>query len=227
MSAVSFNREAASRVARVLTVLVLDDDRFDRKRIMRWVKAAYDGPVEMLEAGHLGQFTTVLLDHLPDLIVMDYQLADGDGVDAMEIYANSCGNPSAYVVMVSGSHDCERARRAMACGCDRFIEKSDLNAESITQFMKDLRNVPMTGDAGAPHPKLGATEYWVARARRRDPVKPIISVPIPCAPPREMSDAWLFPQEDTVWNSDWAGARAFMQEFADTDELKFEKRRRK
>lgn len=225
MSALSFHQEFAPNVARTLSVLVLDDDRFDRKRISRWIKASCKGAVDLVEAADLGTFSQLVLDHRPDLIFMDYQLADGDGVDAMEIYANSCGNPGAYMVMVSGCDAPEKERRAMMCGCDRFIDKSDLTLHSVMQFLDELRGVSNAASA-TPHPKLRSMDYWVARARRRAPVVEKNNAKI-VSPGIEVEigiNERLFPYEPDVWNSDWAGARAFLNEFSNRDEIEFVKR---
>lgn len=223
MSALSFNQDFAPKTARPLSVVVLDDDRFDRKRIMRWVKAVNGTSVELHEASDLGKFEQVLAHHSPDMIILDYQLADGDGVDAMEIYANSCGNPAAYIVMVSGCDAPDRKQRALECGCDRFIEKSALSGDSISQFMTELRG-GATIEETVPHAKLGATEYWVARARRRTPHPSLSVAPIRPKVPMTPTDDRLFLHEPAVWASDWPGAAAFFRDFLTHDELEFIKR---
>lgn len=225
MSALMFNREMSPAASRPLTVIVLDDDRFDRKRMTRWVKASAHSAVTILEAADLGQFSALVRENNPDLMFMDYQLADGDGLDAIEIYTESCGNPGAYLIMVSGAEDPERAHKALMSGCDRYVTKSELTESSVAQFLSELRGTA-PAMRNKPHPDMAAMTYWVARARRRSALeRDEKQSQIPRIDDHD-PNATLFGEPPKVWSGDWSGARAFMTEFFNYDEIEFLTRKR-
>jgi len=59
----------------------------------------------------------------PDVVLMDYQLPDGDGVVAVEEIKRQV--PDTHVVMLTSSDNDERlARRAFEAGCSGFVGKS-------------------------------------------------------------------------------------------------------
>ncbi|WP_168797718.1 response regulator transcription factor [Aliishimia ponticola] len=147
-----------------LKVLVLDDDRFDRKRIMRWARSQSEVSVEVDEAADLQQFGLALDRGKYDLILVDYCLADGDGLDALDHIISSSVNFGAYVVMVSAFEDAQIARAALDRGCDRYLLKSTLSPE---RWMDLVAEVGDTADGTAGRDSVSAVNYWAARGARR------------------------------------------------------------
>jgi DNA-binding NarL/FixJ family response regulator len=75
----------------------------------------------------------------PDVIVMDHQLPDGDGVTALEEIKRAI--PAARVVILTSSDNDRRlARRAFEAGCSGFVEKS--------RSVKDLFSVVRAAHSG-------------------------------------------------------------------------------
>jgi DNA-binding NarL/FixJ family response regulator len=82
---------------------------------------------------------TISLDLRPDVVLMDYQLPDGDGVTAVEQIKREI--PATQVVMLTGSDNDERlARRAFEAGCSGFVGKS--------RSVEDLFSVVRAAHAG-------------------------------------------------------------------------------
>ena len=168
MSAVSYGNHAFPDETGPARLLVLDDDRFDRKRIARWTRSIDHGAVEVVEAADLEQFAQALGETRFDLILIDYCLADGTGLDALDGVAASANNAGAFTIVMSGQRDAAHCAAAEARGCDRFLEKSELGATTLGQVMRQIRAArqpgPVPRSAGAT---LSAVQYWAARARRR------------------------------------------------------------
>ena len=164
MGALQSQKMFGSGNATPINVLVLDDDRFDRKRIGRWVKSPEAGAIKLSEAADLSQFSKAISQQKFDLIIIDFCLADGDGLDAMDRLVASAQNSSAYVVMISGRDDDAAQREALRYGCDSFLSKSDLS----TSHLNDLvRQVSRDRLGVVDDDDRSAIEHWAKRARRR------------------------------------------------------------
>ena len=158
----SFNSGAATS----LNAIVLDDDRFDRKRLARWARAIGPGRIQLREAADLAQFSEMVARQRFDLAFIDFCLADGNGLDAMDSLAVSARNATAYVVMISGRDDDVARQAALLKGCDQFLPKETLDK---AVFRRIVRNVTKGTAPVAPGPEQrSAVDFWAARARRRD-----------------------------------------------------------
>ncbi|MGZ4791634.1 MAG: response regulator, partial [Ilumatobacteraceae bacterium] len=60
--------------------------------------------------------------HLPDVILMDYRLPDGDGISAAARIRTA--HPSIRIVLLTGSDDPDALRRAVDAGCLGYLDKS-------------------------------------------------------------------------------------------------------
>ena len=103
-----------------LTCLLMDDSRFDRQAIRRLVaESRYQ--VELIEATNLAETRTLLTSYRPDIILLDYRVPDGDGIDlAREI----CEQPSVLnpaVIVVTGEGDEGSAARSIRYGAADYL----------------------------------------------------------------------------------------------------------
>lgn len=150
---------------RPLRAVVLDDDRFDRKRLARWAKSPSSGELQLAEAADLDQFSELVHRDRFDVVFLDFYLADGDGVDALECLLASSRNASAYVVMISGQENPAARRAALERGCDEYVPKSALDAAQFDRILQDASR----GAAAEKtlDPRVSAVDYWATRALRR------------------------------------------------------------
>ena len=95
--------------------------------------------------------------HVPDVVLMDYELPDGDGAQATELIRRDV--PSAHVVMVTSFTDEAVLVRAIEAGCSGFITKHRA-VEEVTRAVR----AAMAGEAlispsmlARLLPKLGKT----------------------------------------------------------------------
>jgi two-component system response regulator DevR len=105
-----------------IRVLVVDDQEILAEGLRRLLDSCAD--IEVV--GVVGTVTDAVAtaaELRPDVILMDYQLPDGDGVAAVARIKRD--DPDTQVVMLTGSGDDERlARRAFEVGCCGFLGKS-------------------------------------------------------------------------------------------------------
>lgn len=125
-----------------LNVLILDDERFDRHRLAR-LCSGLDIPCEVSNAATLATFTTALEQGRFDLIILDYQLPDGTGLDALHQVRMSAQNCTAGIIMVSGQGHDDIARQAREDGCSDYLTKDELTTPT---FQRAVANALQKSD---------------------------------------------------------------------------------
>ena len=106
----------------VIRVLIVDDQEILAEGVRRLLDSCADIDVVAV-VGTLSDAVDTSMTLHPDVVLMDYQLPDGDGVTAVARIKHD--NPDVQVVMLTGSGDDERlARRAFEVGCCGFLGKS-------------------------------------------------------------------------------------------------------
>lgn len=113
-----------------LNVLILDDERFDRHRLAR-LCSGLTRPCEITNATTLAGFELALDDGTFDLIMVDYQLPDGTGLDALKLVRMSAGNCTAGIIMITGQGHDDIARRAREDGCSDYLTKDELSTPAF------------------------------------------------------------------------------------------------
>ncbi len=124
------SQSTGENVNRALSILVLDDDTFDRQRLLR-LASSFAFPTHVEEADSLFALEEKLDQRSFDVILLDYYLATGDGIDALDIISNHPINQGVARVMVAGAPVYTVAVEAMKHGCDEFIAKSGLKPERL------------------------------------------------------------------------------------------------
>ncbi len=75
-------------------------------------------------------------DFCPDVAVLDFQLPDGNGLDALRVIKRNC--PNARTLMFS--NQVEFRDRARLAGADGFFDKS-LEFDALVAYLADESNV--------------------------------------------------------------------------------------
>jgi DNA-binding NarL/FixJ family response regulator len=122
----------------LIRVLIVEDHEILAKGLTRLLESCEDFEVVGVSCT-VKEAVSTALDLRPDVVLMDYQLPDGDGVTAVEQIKQHI--PSTQVVMLTSSDNDERlARRAFEAGCSGFIGKS--------RSVEDLFSVVRAAHAG-------------------------------------------------------------------------------
>jgi two-component system response regulator DevR len=106
----------------LIRVLIVDDHEILAEGVRRLLDSCAD--IKVVDVvGTLSDAVETSMRLHPDVVLMDYQLPDGDGVTAVSRIKRE--SPHVQVVMLTGSGDDERlARRAFEVGCSGFLGKS-------------------------------------------------------------------------------------------------------
>ena len=113
--------------------VILADDEGDFRG---WLRSLLDGSHEFNVVGEAGSGREVLglVDRLmPDLVISDVDMADGDGLEvAREVVERS---PDIKVILVSGHDERSYARLAQQEGALAFIPKAKVTLEAVRQAL--------------------------------------------------------------------------------------------
>ncbi|MGC1503076.1 MAG: response regulator [Sulfitobacter sp.] len=121
---------------RPLEVLILDDERFDRHRLAR-LCSGLEFPCNISNAPSLAEFQTHLDQTTFGLILLDYSLPDGTGLEALGMKHLCARNVNTPALMVSGLAESGIMDRAEAAGCSGFLEKDALSSDAFARAVKD------------------------------------------------------------------------------------------
>ncbi|MDH5501643.1 MAG: response regulator, partial [Gammaproteobacteria bacterium] len=116
------------------SILIVDDQRFDRVRLRRLLDAI-EITTHIVEAESLESMGTALGLDTFDLVILDFNLADGTGLDAINAVRMDRKNRLAATIMVTGSDQFDIATEAMRRGCSDYIVKDDLSKETLQRAM--------------------------------------------------------------------------------------------
>lgn len=115
--------------------LLLDDSQFDRRRIRRLGARIDDLPLRLHEVGTLHEMEAALSRRAYDVILVDYRLSEGTGVEALERISAMARHCGAGRIMITGNEDIGAAVEAMRSGCHDFLAKDDMSAEVLREAM--------------------------------------------------------------------------------------------
>lgn len=120
----------ATQIPSFANMLILDDQKFDRARLRRLCKKL-DFSVKVSEADSLESMEKALDNDTFDLILIDFHLADGSGIEALDMINMHDKNGGAATIMVTGDDHSGVAIEAMKSGCSDVLMKDSLSIESI------------------------------------------------------------------------------------------------
>lgn len=127
-------------------LLICDDSLFDRKRILREARKV-EGHYNFTEADCLEGLKRQLTMKRFDLILVDYALADGEGLDAVSDIDASAINADAFRVMITGYDSPVLEANALQAGFDEYLSKNDVHLETLSHLL--FAAVQKSRDAGA------------------------------------------------------------------------------
>ncbi len=104
------------------SVLIIDDHEIFAKSLARVIESE-PGMTVVGSAGTVAEGLGLVEQLQPDVVLMDVELPDGDGIEATRhIVANSVHT---RVVLLTGRADDEALRRGLEAGCAGFVVKTD------------------------------------------------------------------------------------------------------
>lgn len=123
-------QKSAVKLPTFASILIVDDERYDRARLRR-ICNSLDFETMITEADTLEAMGTALGSDRFDLIFLDFNMPDGNGLLALDAIQLDDHNRFAAVIMVTGDDDVDVAIAAMKNGCSDFVSKDNVSLDSI------------------------------------------------------------------------------------------------
>lgn len=119
-----------------LKILIIDDDQVDRMRLRRLLRDGTGlGLLNVDEAVDKASGLTALASSPYDVILLDFQLPDGDGLSFLhELQLKECSAPP--VVMQTVLDDEEIGLRAVECGAQDYLVKGRFDGSYLARTIR-------------------------------------------------------------------------------------------
>jgi CheY-like chemotaxis protein len=169
--------QQAAHAPQFASILILDDEEFDRSNLKKLCRNL-DFTTHVIEATSLADLRAKLTKDRFDLILLDYHLRDGTGLEGVDIIRADPANCHAATVMITGTEQANIAIAALKLGFSDYLTKDELSAQTleraaITALQKSQLARGMAAQAAPPVPMNGSVQTF-SRACAQD-IKPIVS----------------------------------------------------
>src|SRR3989304_1317988 len=123
-----------------IRVLIVDDIAETRENIRKLLQ--FEPDIEVVAAARTGKEGVALAkQHKPDVVLMDINMPDMDGITATEQITKD--TPATQIVMLSVQSDTDYLRRAMRAGASDFLTKPP-SADELISTIRKLGEVGQT-----------------------------------------------------------------------------------
>jgi len=170
-------QQRADHVPDFASILIVDDQRFDSKHLKK-LCSAFKFTTHVIEADSLAGLRKKLRKERFDLILIDYQLTDGTGLEGVEIIRADPVNCHAAAVMITETKQSDTAIQALKLGISDYLTKDELCAETLMRSAISVLQKSRLARGIAVHAALDqvvtGTLQSYSRACTQD-IKPIVS----------------------------------------------------
>ncbi|MGC3991166.1 MAG: response regulator [Chthoniobacteraceae bacterium] len=116
---------------RVMQVMMVEDVDADRATFRRYLLKGCPFPCEIREAACFAQAEQMLQTKLPDCLLLDQRLPDGEGISLLRRIVTRFGEHSFGIVILTASGDVNLVATALKGGAHDYLRKDDLTAEQL------------------------------------------------------------------------------------------------
>lgn len=122
--------------APALKIFILDDNALDREACQRYLSRNSTQKYEFFESNSVEGALKRVEDVVPDCILLDYHLQDGNGIEFLN-QLEKVGGPKRFpVVMLTGTGSESIAVQVMKAGAQDYVEKGRLNSEVLQRTVE-------------------------------------------------------------------------------------------
>lgn len=121
-----------------LKILIVDDAESDRVTYSRYLQSDLERTYRIIEAETLEEGLELWRSHQPDIVLIDLNLPDGDGMEFIEAIKGELAGEKAPVIMLTGQGNEKMAVKTMKSGAADYLVKGDITAKSLTTTVKQI-----------------------------------------------------------------------------------------
>lgn len=114
------------------SILIVDDSDFDRTRLKK-LCCAFDFTTHVVEADSLKSMEDKIKKDRFDLVLLDYHLGDGTGLQGVDIIRSDGVNCNAATVMITGSEQNDIAIQALKLGFTDYLTKDEISSQTLSR----------------------------------------------------------------------------------------------
>ncbi|PZO45129.1 MAG: hypothetical protein DCF19_01160 [Pseudanabaena frigida] len=119
-------------------VLIVEDNESDRAIYRRYIQSDKINDYQFLETDSIKEGINIWRSQSPDVIVLDFDLRDGNGLKLLEIMSEGVIDPKLPVIMLTGYKDGLLAAKAMKLGAADYLIKDEINSVSFCSSIHRL-----------------------------------------------------------------------------------------
>lgn len=127
---------SSSKLSGERTILILDDNTIDRETCRRYLLQDPTRKYRLVEHNALEGALEMVEEHRPDLILLDYHLHDGTGVEFLQELSALGGTRAYPVVMLTGTGSEAIAVQVMKAGAQDYLVKERLSPEVLQRAVE-------------------------------------------------------------------------------------------
>ncbi len=128
-------RQRAPRVRRTIRVLLIEDSRSDVFLVSRMLRDASGEDFEITDTPRLANALEILDANKFDVILLDLNLLDMDGVASVAALHAETTTP---IIVYSGTHDEQLRQEALMCGAVHYLVKGRESAFSLRFMLQQV-----------------------------------------------------------------------------------------
>ncbi len=123
---------------RQVKILMVEDNENDRAIYRRYIKSDTTRDYQIFETNNIKDGIDIWRSHSPDVVVLDFNLPDGDGLELLELIGAGISEPKLPVIMLTGYEDGLVAARALKLGAADYLIKDNTNEGSFCHSIHQI-----------------------------------------------------------------------------------------
>lgn len=119
-------------------VLIVDNSEKDRSIYRHYIQADVTTNYQISESDNIKEALLLWRSQNPDIMLLDFNLLDGNGIDLLEIISSGIVDPKLPVIMLTGYEDGIAAANAIKLGAADYLIKDEISAVLLRRAMHRL-----------------------------------------------------------------------------------------
>ena len=119
-------------------VLIVDNSEKDRSIYRHYIQADVTTNYQITESDNIKEALFFWRSQNPDIVLLDFNLLDGNGIDLLEIISSGIVDPKLPVIMLTGYEDGIAAANAIKLGAADYLIKDEISAVLLRRAIHRL-----------------------------------------------------------------------------------------